>query len=152
MVTAPSLVTSVQFTYPSINRRSVSLGPVFALVLVMLLRTKLLIEKRKAFIVLLFVMTSLGILILMLFTRDGMWTVLDLLSICVSWCAVVSYMIVDGLRVITEVMTGYGGDVELTQRLQSQVHESAEDDHSRLEAGRVSTQSDGMFTIGDEST
>lgn len=128
------------------------LRPIFALMFVLLLRTKLIREKRKAFIVLLFVVTTMGILILMLFARDGRWNVLDLLSICISWCAVVSYIIVDELRVITESVIDYDGQTGDSQRSQRGQDESTEGVDSQLEAGRVSVQSVGMFTIGDEST
>lgn len=78
--------------------RSVSIGPVFAAVLVMLLRTKLPIEKREAFLILVFVISIVGMLILMLSMRVGTLSVLNLLALCVSWCAIASYMTVNGLR------------------------------------------------------
>lgn len=134
-----------------ISCRSVSFGPVFALVFVMLLRTKLLREKRRVFVIFLFVVSVLSILVLMLFTRDGWWNVLDLLSICVSWCAVASYIIVDELRGITAAVTDYEGRIVPSQRSRSR-GENADDDDSGLETARASLQSDGMFTIGDDST
>jgi len=130
----------------------VSFGPIFALIFVLLLRTKLIREKRKAFILLLFVVTTMGILILMLFARDGRWIVLDLLSICISWCAVVSYIIVDELRVTTASVIDYDDQTGDSQQSQRGQDESTEGVNSQLEAGRVSVQSVGMFTIGDEST
>lgn len=135
-----------------ISCRSVSFGPVFALAFVMLLRAKLVREKRRVFVLFLFVVFLLGILMLMLFTRDGWNNVLDLLSICVSWCAFASYIIVDELRGITAAVTDYEGRIESSQRLQRSRDESAEDDDQHLETGRASLHSDGMFTIGDDST
>lgn len=88
----------------------------------------------------------------MLFARDGRWNVLDLLSICISWCAVVSYIIVDELRVITASVIDYDDQTGDSQRSQRGQDESTEGVISQLEAGHVSVQSVGMFTIGDEST
>lgn len=135
-----------------INCRSVSFGPVFALLLVMTLSVKLHREKREAFILLSFVVTTLGIIILILFEREKSWSALDMLSICVSWSAVVCYLIVDKLRVITASVTGHSEQIGLSQRSRTGPHESEEDGLSRLEAGRASLQSDGVFTIGDAST
>lgn len=118
----------------------------------MLLRTKLVREKRRVFVLFLFVVSVLAILILMLFTRDGWWSVLDLLSICVSWCAVASYIVVDELRGITASVTNSEGRIGPTQRLRRGLDESVEDDDSRPETGRASLQSNGMFTIGDDSS
>lgn len=152
MVRIRPLRPLVQMTYLNINHRSVSFGPVFALIFVMLLRAKLLREKRKAFGILLFGVTTIGILILMLTTREGSWGILDLLSICVSWCAVVSYMIVDELRIITASVAGDRNRPGFSQRPQNGRHESAEDEHSQLEAGQASVQNDSVFTLGDDST
>lgn len=147
-----SLLPPYQYSLHSSSRRSVSFGPVFALVFVMLLRTKLVREKRRVFVLFLFVVSVLGILILMLFTRDGWWSVLDLLSICVSWCAVASYIVVDELRGITATMTDYEGRIGPPQRSRRGLDESVENDDSRLETGRASLQSNDVFTIGDDST
>lgn len=147
-----SLLPPYHCSLHSSSRRSVSFGPVFALVFVMLLRTKLVREKRRVFVLFLFVVSVLAILILMLFTRDGWWSVLDLLSICVSWCAVASYIIVDELRGITATVTDYEGRVGPHQPSGRGGDGGVEEGDSRLETGRASLQSDGMFTIGDDST
>lgn len=147
-----SSMTTVQITYLDIDHRSVSFGPVFALIFVMLLRAKLVKEKRKAFGILLSVVTTLGILILMLITREGSWGILELLSICVSWCAVVSYMIVDELRIITASVAGYRDQIRLSQQPRTGRRGSTEDVHSQLEAGQAFVQNDSVFTLGDDST
>lgn len=65
----------------------------------MLLRTKVPSEKREAFLILTFVVSVLGMLILTLFMRDEALSALDLLALCVSWCAIAAYITINGLRV-----------------------------------------------------
>lgn len=45
---------------------------------------------------------------MMLFMRDGIWGVLDLIAMCVSWCAIALYITVDGLRGSVVAGEGYG--------------------------------------------
>lgn len=145
------------------RNRSVSFGPVFAAVLVVLLRTKLPIEKRRAFTTLVFAMCVVGMLILMLFMKDGTWSALDVLALCISWCAVAAYILVNGLRgegflgnLAPAIGVQMGGDDTRFRRPRSgPAVDAALDSHQRAEAGQagpVSIQSDDVFTIGGDST
>lgn len=68
-------------------------GPVFAVVLVVLLRAGVPRQKRMAFIALVFAMSLAVMLLLNNILRDETWSVLDMLALSISFCGVTAYIV-----------------------------------------------------------
>lgn len=81
----PSLLTSIH--------RGLTFGPVFAVVLVVLLRAGVPRQKRMAFIALVFAMSLAVMLLLNNILRDETWSVLDMLALSISFCGVTAYIV-----------------------------------------------------------
>ncbi|KAK2599873.1 hypothetical protein N8I77_011594 [Diaporthe amygdali] len=138
-------------------------GPVFAVVLVVLLRAILPSEKRVAFVTLVFTMSLVAMLLLKLFIRDDTWSVLDMLALCVSFCGVAAYIITTepmGRNVAGEGLDLEGGRPQYPQANLAinppsqpprvpQPEGEADDDSA---VAQSSIRTDGPFVIGDDST
>lgn len=73
--------------------RGLTFGPVFAVVLVVLLRAGVPRQKRMAFVALVFAMSVVVMLLLINVLREETWSVLDMLALSISFCGLTAYIV-----------------------------------------------------------